>query len=248
MNITEQILKSIKPKIDQMVEESIKWLEKQQKRPVTKFDREYTRLSIIYDMVRSIEKYTEPTDELKSISAKGSPKGSIVIDSDIIRDGKIHNMYTSVIFAGGYNIQRLHYRYLTKTTLPSSKTDLLSKQLKSKMNKLSKGERISKDIDRLTDILEKRKEKYKIDSKLSDDEIEKMIKSDNKFYDTKWSELNDYGKKNYGTPENFYKDQASQLNDKIKSWKDRYVVGAKKGIESIEKDIKKYQLKLDSLV
>jgi hypothetical protein len=144
----DDILSQLEPVIERLLEQARKSYEERFDRPMTTWDETITRLQMTYDLVRSIEAYTLPSDGLISLTAKGSPKGSIVIECTISRDGVEYDLSTSAIYAGGYNIQRLHYRYLTKTTLPKTGQDRESRRLLQKIKTLSKGERISEEIAR----------------------------------------------------------------------------------------------------
>lgn len=87
-------------------------LNKKYGRLFTEFDRIITRYTLVRDFVKSVEKYTEVTDTLVKHELRYS-KGTLVITSQIKRDEVVHFLNTEVIYAGGHNIQRLHYRYIT---------------------------------------------------------------------------------------------------------------------------------------
>jgi len=82
--IVEDLLTRAEPTIQQMVNKSREAYVKQYEREWTKYDETITRLIIISNMVRSFEIYTKHNDRLVNFTVKGSPKGSMVISSQII--------------------------------------------------------------------------------------------------------------------------------------------------------------------
>lgn len=140
--------------------------------------------SIVYDMIRSLSKNCEATDKLVGDITLSS-RGTVEIQCQIERDGVVNNYKTSLITAGGYNIQCYHYRYITKTTLGASKDPKwLDKQLKvEEIEQLKKTYevRISKAQSELAIILTKTDEENALDwykrtvkYKLSTDELEAL--------------------------------------------------------------------------
>ena len=113
-NIVNVILDALEPTIVEMVNETAAWFSVKFKQEFTDFDREMTRLNLIFDMVKAIESYTKPTDQLLSMNVRKSVKGNIQIDAQIQRDRETYSFSTEAIYAGGHNIQRLHYRYILK--------------------------------------------------------------------------------------------------------------------------------------
>ena len=252
MTLIEHILKTLKPELDRMIQTSIEHIEKEQKHPVSKFEAEWIRLSLIYDMTRALEHYTLPTDKLKEISTQRSSKGSLTIDAVIERNGDEYPFYTEVIFAGGYNIQRLHYRYLTKTRLPQTRNDTLTKQLKAKLQKLSKGERLQKDIDSLQNQINRAEADLEKYSRYSEKDIIKyeLSKMDYDPFDITWDDIVKRGvAKNYNNSEaEFNKSQKDFYDRRIASFKSIKINGEIRRIASLKDTLKKTQTKLNSLV
>jgi len=255
MTLIEHILKTLKPELDRMIQTSIEHIEKEQKHPVSKFEAEWIRLSLIYDMTRALEHYTLPTDTLKKLSTQRSSKGSLTIDAVIERNGDEYPFYTEVIFAGGYNIQRLHYRYLTKTRLPQTRNDTLTKQLKAKLQKLSKGERLQKDITEQEKQIERITDEMEVNKTKSDKDIIEIIRNskDTGWMFKKWEDISDEAPikshpKHKKTKQEFEADQLDHLKNRVIQWKKHNISYKDERIKSLEKSIGKMKIKLNSLV
>jgi len=111
---------------------------------LSKYDKQCLRLDMVYKMATSINKYTLPTDKLKSFTAN-LDCGNVTINAIIIRDEREYTLTTDVIYAGGWNKQRFHTRYTTQTTLPQTnrqdvtdKYEALSKAVKRQNNRTKK--------------------------------------------------------------------------------------------------------------
>jgi hypothetical protein len=147
--IIDAILDNLSDTIDMMMERILEEHTKKMSLPPTEFDKQIYRLTLIYDMVRSIEPYLLDTDTLKSVNrSDGSMKGNIIIGISIERNGEIHHIGTDVIYVGGYNIVKLHYRYIVKTKLRkvNNSTDTSGK-LATKIKSMNKLEKLNKDIE-----------------------------------------------------------------------------------------------------
>jgi hypothetical protein len=113
--LINRLLMELKPLIADIIENKKQSYKKEDKE-FTKYDEHYTEIVLKYDMVKALEKYTQPTDKMSEVRVRNSSKGSFQINCIIERDGNKYTFDTEVIYAGGYNIQKLHFRYLTKTT------------------------------------------------------------------------------------------------------------------------------------
>jgi hypothetical protein len=115
---------------------------------ITPHMEEMIRLSLVIDLMKALQNYILPTDKLEGFIWNEGPKG-IEIKMNISRDGDIENiqhLQTEAITAGGYNIQRFHYRYITKTKMPRVMSDL-AKEYVEKQKRLNTLERLEKDIE-----------------------------------------------------------------------------------------------------
>ncbi len=248
----EDILSQLEPVIERLLEQARKSYEERFDRPMTAWEETLTRLQMTYDLGRSIEAYTLPSDGLINLTAKGSPKGSIVIGCTISRDGVEHDMSTTVIYAGGWNIQRLHYRYLTKTTLPKTGQDSESRELLQKIKTLSKGEKISEEIARqherikgLQDLVAAAEAKTPAQI-----EAEVMASTIGRSLKTTWQDVVSRGAdKNYpGGEAEFIAGQSEHLKGAIDRWKSLNIDFKKRDIRSAEAEITKLTKKLEGLI
>ncbi len=251
--LINRLLVELKPLIDNIIEDTKKSYKKED-REFTKYDAYYTEIVLKYDMVRALEKYTLPTDKMSNVDVRNSSKGAFQIKCIIERDGNKYPFNTEVIYAGGYNIQKLHFRYLTKTTLPQTGQSAETQKLKAELSKLSKGEKLQKDIKFNETRIEMLQKEVEAASKLTDKQIlDKIQSGDNimgkpwKF--PNWKELSDDGKKNYKNDENYFNQQKKEYEESgIDYWKKRNIGWKKQDIETSKKLIQKAQAKLDSLV
>jgi len=145
----------------------------------TQYERELHRLELILDMLRSIEIYTQPTDVLISITPSSSSKGNIQISAKIQRENKVYSLMTDVILAGGYNIQRLHYRYITKTNLPKTGNNELTTAYTDKIKKLRGAEKINSEISQIEKNIEKIDDYLASTNNITDEQIVEIIKKEN---------------------------------------------------------------------
>jgi hypothetical protein len=223
-------------------------------RPWGEFTKTNVRLGLIYDLVRSIEFYTSPTDELISLNSYRTPKGSLAIDAKIKRGDTVYPFNTEVIYAGGYNIQRLHYRYITHTTIPQTRNQTVTKAYADKIKRMSKSEKLNTELNSTITSKENEEAAIAKNSSLTDEQIlDLVIQKHTKDYghsylETKWEDLSDDApaKLKY-SKEEFEAEQQDQKSHAIEFWKRMNIEWKKDNVKSQIKQITKLQSKLDQL-
>ena len=246
-NIVNVILDKLEPTIFEMVSQTEAWFEEKFKQDFTDFDREMARLNLTFDMVKAIETYTNPSDTLLSIDVNTSIKNNIEITAQIERDGVTYNFSTEAIYAGGYNIQRLHYRYITRTNIPKTGSSTISKEYSEKIKRMTRVESLNKDIKQYEDRVAKAQADIAVDSKLTDDEIIQTLKDKKDWYEwPTWKEIVKRGAaKNYNNDEAYYNQEMQDgLASSIESWKRIHITWTKQSIIAWTKEIAKLQDKL----
>ena len=246
-NVLKKILDRIQPDIDSLLEKYKQSFEKQFEKSMTKYDEELARLTIIFDLVKSIGNHTKPDDDLKAITTSVSPKGNLEIDAIIVRDGVEYPLSTEVIYAGGYNIQRLHYRYITKTRLPKSSTNELADEYKKKIKSMTNIEKMRKEIEGYEKRIKSNEERISASKKLDDDEILDLLKQkDDYFQWPTWDELVSRGAdQNYDySEEKFNQSKKEGIARSIAFWKFQNIESPEKNSISLKKEIDKLEKKL----
>jgi len=193
----------------------------------TAFDRELTRLTVIYDLLRSIEAYTLPTDTLISINPRTSGKGNIEIYGKLQRGEDTYTFETEAIIAGGYNIQRAHYRYITKTNLPKTGRSEKATEYSDRIKKMSKLEKLNQEIRTWEERMKKNEEHIAWAQSLTDDEVLKRYRDGENSSRTKikddptWEEIVKNGAdKNYDYDRNKYEQSKAEFRQSnIDFWK-----------------------------
>lgn len=219
---------------------------------INEWEEENIRLSLIVDMLKSFEKYTEPTDQLVKIQPRRGSKG-IEIWATISRDGQEYDYYTEAIGAGGYNIQSFHFRYITKTKLPNGKIKgTLANEYAEKLKRLTKAEKLNNDIKNLERDLDKINAKLTEFAGINDEKIIKILKDENHHSQNwpTWEEIVKRGAdKNYNNSEIEYAEAvAKSSQDGIEFWKKQNIDWPTNRRKSIEKEILKLKAKLEVVV
>ena len=246
-NIVNVILNKLEPTIFEMVSQTEAWFEEKFKQDFTDFDREMARLNLTFDMVKAIETYTNPSDTLLSIDVNTSIKNNIEITAQIERDGVTYNFSTEAIYAGGYNIQRLHYRYITRTNIPRTGSSTISKEFSEKIKRMTRVESLNKDIEQYKTRVAKAQAELAVDSKLTDDEIVQTLKDKGDWYEwPTWKEIVKRGAaKNYNNDEAYYNQEMEDgLASSIESWKRTNITWKEQSVVAWTKEIAKLQDKL----
>jgi hypothetical protein len=240
-------------KLENFINELIGKIEKEHikifDRKLSDSDKELERLKLIYDLVKSLEIWTETTDKLLSYTTTVSKKGNLVISLNVERNGAEYYLHTEVIYAGGYNIQRLHYRYLTKTNLPrtnnKSYSDIFSKKIKDK----EKIRKLEQENINLNKRIENNTQRIEINLKLSDDEIIDILTQKNgNVYNTTWNEIvSRDADKNYKSEEDFNIKKSEFRKYSIDFWKNINIKSLITQNKSLEKLIEQNKLKINKL-
>jgi len=251
--LINRLLVELKPLIADIIEDT-KQRYKRDDREFSEYDARYTEIVLKYDMVRALEKYTLPTDKMSDVEVRNSSKGAFQIKCIVERDGNKYPFNTEVIYAGGYNIQKLHFRYLTKTSLPQTGQSVETQKLKAELAKMSKGEKLQKDIERLKKRIELNQKEIDTNSKFNDKQIlDKVNAGDNvvgkPFVWPSWEEIVKRGAdKNYNNDEKYYNQRKKESEEgSIEFWKKKNIIWKQQDITSSKKEIEKAQKKLDNL-
>lgn len=251
--LIKRLLVELKPLIADIIEDTKQRYKKDDK-VFSDYDAYYTEITLKYDMVKALEKYTLSTDKMSEVKVKNSSKGSFQINCIIERDGNKYPFNTEVIYAGGYNIQKLHFRYLIKTTLPQTGQSTETQKLKAELVKLSKGEKLQKEIEHNKKVIELNQNLIDKNSKFNDKQILKMVNdgdnvSGKPFIWPSWEEIVKRGvAQNYNNDEKYYNQQKKQSEeDSIVFWKKKNISWKQDAIKTAQQNIVKAQKKLDFL-
>lgn len=253
--LMDSILSSLENTIQGMLSAIEKYfLEKEMS--FTAYDRELARLNLIFDMLKSIESYTLPTDTLVSINPRTSGKGNIEISARIQRDDTTYYLETEAILAGGYNIQTLHYRYITKTDLPKTGRNEISQSYAAEIKKMSKLEKLNNDLKRLEEKIKQNEEKAAFAKTLSDEEVLKRYRSGENPSrikvpeDPTWEEIVKRGADaNYDHDRSKYEKQREEYRkSNIDFWRSQNIKWPEQDIASALKEIAKLKKKIEAAI
>ena len=212
----------------------------------TAFDDQMTRISVIVDMLKSFQKYTKPTDTLVSIIPSEGNKG-IEINAQIERDGEEYKYYTYAIYAGGYNIQRTHLRYLTKTKLPKVNSDLASEYI-AKMKGLKKAENLQIDIRDTERTVKYYEDRIAEKGNLTDEQWAERFKANGHWaWDRPaWKDVDK--KDNFNNDEDVYNAEGLRLQQEMIKRERVAVERDRDTLKSVNKALVKQRAKLDTLL
>lgn len=252
-NIAREILKELENDINYLTSIIYNNMAKISSSPLSEKDFEYIKLCVTYDFLKSVEIYTKQGDILKEIKSGISIKGNLLINCTIERENKIYNLETDCIYAGGHNIQRLHYRYITKTNLPKTGNRTLSETIKITIKNIDKKTKLLNDIKFYQEKISKLEGEVSKDILFTDEEIiNQVICKKNErgeqtyiFTDTFEQNLKKYPDSRW-TKEDYLKHQKETIEMYIKHF--RYNTENKKNcIKDYIKNITKIEQKISSL-
>ena len=210
----------------------------------TAFDDQSVRIGVIIDLLKSFQKYTKPSDVLVTIIPNEGMKG-IEINATIERDGQEYDYYTHAIYAGGYNIQREHLRYLTKTKLPKVNSDLASEYI-AKQKKLKKADRIRQDLKSFQNNIRYLEDRIAERGHLTDEQWAERLKAQGHWaWDRPaWKDMEK--KHNFDNDENVYNAEGLRLQQEQIKRKKVEVERDRDALKTQQKYLAKAQAKLDS--
>ena len=236
-NIKEEILLQLEKPMNDI---TIRIIESEKAHYLKQMGRELTitphmekmiRLSLVIDLMKALQNYILPTDTLEQMNWYEGAKG-IEIHARINRNEETHYFMTEAITAGGYNIQRFHYRYITKTKMPRVMSDL-AKEYVEEQKKMNKIERLENELKGLTNRLEEKQNEFNAYSVMSREELIEAMKADTMFawrYEA-WETRGD----------------VEVLEDGIRSMKNWHIEWPKRDIKNITKQIAKLEVKINNL-
>ena len=249
-NLVINILENLKPVIQNLIDAHVAQFEKKFERKMSKFDLTMSELYIISDMVKSVEKYTSHDDVLVSLGSSVSKKGNLEISALIERGGTEYRLTTEVIYAGGHNIQCLHYRYITNSKLPKTGNNILTTEYAEKIKKMTKLEKLNEQLETEYRWQKRYEEEITQKEAMSEDEIIEHLKIEKPYalYSEKylWKNLNEQAKEWYGSEELFEQKSANDLKNDISEFKHHLKV-RRRYLKDVNKAIEKTKAKITEL-
>jgi hypothetical protein len=247
--IITTILAELKSDITNLVDRIVAAIEKKTEKALNHWDIEMIELNVILDMIKSVEKYTANDDVLVSVSSSVSVKGNIEINAVIERNGVQYRLTTEVIYAGGYNIQKLHYRYITNSQLPKTNNSTITTEYAEKIKKMTKIERLQTEIKTNQIWMARYQESLVIKENVKPENVVEHMKSENSYWfseRTAWNKLSEQAHKNWESEEKYNQYAIDILEDKIKDFY-QDIRRLKSNIKDVQKVIAKLEAKIAAL-
>jgi len=211
-------------------------------------DKEYFLLNTLLDLTKAITKYLNTDDKISNYSINFH-LNTFTFSAAIIRNDKDYFFNCDSILAGGYNIQKLHIRYIVNTNLPSNTNkdnDLL--KIKNIISILNKREKLLNYLESTKNLIIKLENDILIKSNYSYDDIIQNNESGRMFAHLTWNDIVLRGAdKNYDySEENFNKRHKEMLDDILSTFKNRLEFDKKRVVE-LKKSILKTEKQLNEL-
>ena len=217
--IITAILSELDFELESLVARRVARYEEAQERSAPAWLAQHIRMELILDMCKAIEKHTLSSDVLEHLSSARHNKGSLTISATVRRDGALYSLHTDAIYAGGWNIQRLHIRYITRTDLPKSFSLMpVSARVKSIISLQKKQAKMEQEL-RLEQIYLATALKQSLHCTKSDDELAQQWLEENSDHARillgSWEDLNEFGKANFQTEEAYLVNMAEWLMENV---------------------------------
>lgn len=246
--LVAEVLEKIEPVVQHIVTKFEDWHLETFERPAKKYDLEWRRLMATYELVRSIETYALSTDELVEITHHIGNNGNVVVSALIKRLDAQYHFQTDVIYAGGYNIQTLHFRYITKTNLPKAGKLLKALELKEAIKNLTKIEKLQQEIETANKQIENAKAKVNSAKLKTDDDILNILITEKDYSFPTWETIVERGAHvNFDNEADFNKKQIDYKESSIKHWKYMNIDSNESYIKANERNIVKLQNKINQI-
>lgn len=252
---TEQVLSALEPTLNQMVDKIKDSIQKEfEKKGIThnftEWEIQMIRMGLIVDMLKSFQNYVQSTDDLVSILPRSGNKG-IEIFAKIQRGADIYDYFTEAIYAGGYNIQKLHLRYLTKTNMPRIKSDL-AKEYEQKYKNLNKVEKLNAEIQETEKRIADNEAKIKKGQSLTDEQIAKILREEGDWTHKQptWQQIIKNGAaQNFNNSETEYLAKVKETEKYgIEHWKTQNIHWPQNTVKMLQKPLAKMKEKLSALL
>ena len=213
---------------------------------VTEFGRECIEMGLLFDLYKSVIGYTKESDEVKNFESGFSLKGNFELSGTIVRDGEEHSFICEAIIADGM-INRKHFRYITKTSLPKGNMEEANK-IKDIIKKNNKIESIESYLNQLIRYKSDSMKKYEDGMKLSrEDHKQILIDKDDWLFGDNWEDLDSEGfakARGWDTKQD-YLNWVNEANEDTIDSRIRHIESALTRANRLDKTIAKEMVKLE---
>jgi len=213
---------------------------------VSEFGYECIELGLLFDLYKSVVSYTNPSDEVKNFESGYSIKGNFELSGTIVRDGEEYGFRCEAIIADGM-INRRHFRYITKTSLPKGNMEEANK-IKTIIKKNNKINSIQSYIDTLISYKADSMKIYEDGMKLTREEHKQiLIEKDDWLVGDNWEDLYSEGwtkARGWDTKQD-YLNWVDEANDGSINSRIRHIKSALDRANRLDKSIAKEVIKLN---